>query len=202
MFAGQPRTPQHLKWYYDAATSTANLAKRRGFRTRLLFPTPRPDVDGPSDGRVISEQIATLGSLGADSLILLFAIGHGHFDGRQSWFLANDGMVASEEFSRALRPVGDARVVAAFTPCQSGQFIEALRGRNRVVITSTLATEDNRASFAEALRDGLATASDVAQAFEFARSKVEEWYRRHGFTEVLEHPQISDLELARGISLD
>lgn len=197
--AGQPRSSQHAQWYYDSVSSMASMARGWGFRARLLFPEPRSGVDGPSTAQAIRGALAALRGAPSDSLLFLYVVGHGHFDGRQSWFLAADGLMAASDFRAALDPVPVGRMVLAFTPCQSGQFIKALAGPGRVVITSTLAQEDNQASFAEALRDGLASTDTVADAFDFARARVEEWYRRHGLPLTTEHPQISDGLLAQSI---
>ncbi len=199
--AGQPWTPPHAGWYYEAVASMASLARSWGFQTHLLFPEPRPGVDGPSTRANITESLGGFASLSTNSLLLLYVVGHGHFDGRQSWFLAADGFMSASDFSALLAPLPMGRMVLCFTPCQSGEFIGALAGQGRVVITSTLAQEDNRASFAEALRDGFASTSTVGEAFDFATGKVAEWYRRHGIAAVAEHPQISDRARAESMQL-
>ena len=129
-----------------------------------------------------------LASSQSDALLFVVVIGHGSFrDGVSKVNLPGPDMTA-QDFAAALEPFGERPVVIANLASASGEFVGALSGPGRVVVTATKSgLERNLSVFgqffvaafvgddADIDNDGRLS---VLEAFTYARREVERAYDR------------------------
>jgi hypothetical protein len=125
----------------------------------------------------------------ATDQLLIVLIGHGTFDGTDAKFNLVGPDLDAGQWKEMLAGIAG-RLVIVNTTSASFPFLQALSGRNRVVITATDSTAQRYATvFPEAFLGALdAAASDldknerisVWEAFTAASAKVKEWYEQRG----------------------
>ena len=135
----------------------------------------------------------------AGPLWLVF-VGHGSFDGKESWFNLRGPDVSGGELAAWLKPF-KRPIVVIDTAASSGPLINKLSATNRVIVTATRSgNEQNFARFgqyfAEALTDPQADLDQdgqisVLEAFLFSSRKAAEFYKTQGRL-VTEHALIDD----------
>src|SRR5215213_8705903 len=75
-------------------------------------------------------------SVGPESTVFVFLIGHGTYDGRQAKFSLVGPDLAATEYAELVGGLNARRVVVLNMASASGEFIKPLAGRGRVVITA------------------------------------------------------------------
>ncbi len=137
----------------------------------------------------------------ADDAVFIVLIGHGvSRDGVASFNLPGPDMSAAD-FARALEAFSAQRLVFVNTASASGEFIEALSGPNRTIITATKSGfERNETMFANYFVEALAgDGADVdkdqrvsaLEAFNYARREVARVYEADGRL-LTEHALLDD----------
>jgi hypothetical protein len=134
-----------------------------------------------------------------DSFFLIF-IGHGSYDTDYKFNISGRDLTATE-YNQLLSGLNVGRIVVVNATSASGGAIEALAGKNRIILTATRSgQEGNETVFYEHFLDALQNpASDedkdsktsVWEAFKYASAGVERFYKEEGRL-ATEHPQISD----------
>jgi hypothetical protein len=126
---------------------------------------------------------------GDEVFIVLF--GHGSFDGRRATFNLPGPDLDVADYARLLEKIRSARLVFVNTASSSGEFIKGLAGPGRVIVAATKTGGERNetrfpAYFVEAFtgegadRDRNGRIS-IQEAFEFARSKVQQAFEREGY---------------------
>ncbi len=137
----------------------------------------------------------------ADDVVFVVLIGHGSSrDGVSSFNLPGPDMSA-EDFARALDAFSTQRLVFVNTASASGEFIKALSGPNRAIITATRSSfERNETVFAKFFVEAFASdGADVdkdqrvsaLEAFNYARLEVARVYETDGRL-LTEHALLDD----------
>jgi hypothetical protein len=129
-------------------------------------------------------------SVGPESTVFVFLIGHGTYDGRQAKFSLVGPDMAANEYAELLGGLNAKRVVVFNMASASGEFIKPLSARGRVVVTATRSGQEQNATrfpehFIAALsaRDADADQNgrvSVLEAFDYASRLTAEQYKRAG----------------------
>ena len=176
---------------------TAELSKtlvgRFGFdeaRVTILTETPEGRALRATAEEVRRAFASLKASAGPESTVFVFLIGHGTFDGRQAKFSLVGPDLAAGEYAELLSNLPSRRVVVFNMASASGEFIKALSGRGRVVVTATRSGQEQNATrfpehFIAALASRDADADQngrvsVLEAFDFASRLTAEQYKRAG----------------------
>lgn len=133
--------------------------------------------------------------------VFIVLFGHGSFDGRQAAFNLPGPDLTVPDYAKLLDGVRSARTVFVNTASSSGEFLKALAGPGRTIVTATRSGGERNEPrfppfFVEAFtgegadRDRNGRIS-VQEAFEFARAKVQQTFEREGFV-LSEHAMIED----------
>ena len=157
-------------------------------------------------GRSTSENVTRVfGDLAArarpsdEVFIVLF--GHGSFDGRRATFNLPGPDLEVADYARLLGKIRSARLVFVNTASSSGEFAKGLAGPGRTIVTATRTGGERNetrfpAFFVEAFtgegadRDRNGRIS-VQEAFEYARTKVQQAFEREGYVQS-EHATLED----------
>ena len=156
----------------------------------LLSETPVPDTALPhriSDKPTILQALREIRARAQiDDRVFVILIGHGNPRGDDAAFNLPGPDISARELAEALAALADQQVVIVNTASASGPFINALSGKNRVVITATSSGREYHATlfgdhfvnaFAEA---GADTDKDervsMLEAFAFARRETRRAY--------------------------
>ncbi len=230
ILAGKSKNSQDAGWFWDSSTWLyRNLIGKYGYDHENIYflhekaslarsfiaesnPTPNLVVDGKSSLYNIRKVFRHLsGRVQPGDRVFVFFIGHGYSElssGRKggeadyvSWFDARGSSdLSGTELNRLLDSLETNYVSAVFSPCRSGGFIPAIAGTDRIVMTSTRASEDNRAAVAEAAIRGLVDDNydlngdgrlSFYEAFQSMLLEQEEWYRQYNETQT-EHALLED----------
>lgn len=145
----------------------------------------------------------------AGDLVFVYLVGHGSGEGPQSRFNLPGPDVTATDFATWLRELDGRTVVLVNASSASGDFLAALSGPGRVIITATKsAMQRNETTFAghfsRALTDGAADGDkdgriSLLEAFVWARSEVARGYERRNLL-ATEQPQLTDSALARTVA--
>jgi len=129
-------------------------------------------------------------SLQTDNVLLVFLMGHGSFDGKESKFNLIGPDIPASEYNTLLSALPTRRVVVINMSSASGEFTKSLSAKGRVVITATRnGQETNATHFPGFFIDALnATDSDtdqdghvsILEAFVYANRLTAEFYTRAG----------------------
>lgn len=176
---------------WGKAIVDAAIARHGVPADNIRFFTEQPDMapdlaDGVSNKENVQAALMDLASrTGPEDQVTIILIGHGTFQpGASSFNLSGPDMTATE-FQLLLNPIR-ARVAFANTTNASGEFVGALSGANRIILTATKSGQERNAAvfgryFAEAFSgDGADTDKDnrvsILEAFEYARLQVAREY--------------------------
>lgn len=132
----------------------------------------------------------------------LFFIGHGSGEtGDYKLNISGSPDLTAADYNKLLSTLPAGRIVIVNGTPASGASIEALRAKNRVVITATRSGQEGNDTvfynyFLEALQDSGADEDkdkkvSVWEAFKFATAGTERFYKEEGRL-ATEHPQIAD----------
>lgn len=205
--AGAPHDTQHRNWYWGATSGMYDVLVNRYHYTaaNIYFyfcDTASGDarVDGVGAKANVQNALTTLaGKLRANDTLFCYFVGHGTYTGGKSYFEFTDGNVADATINQWRAGIASPIQTWCFSQCNSGHFAVALSSPGTVVLTSVRASETNRKSWAEPIRDALnlAAGSDAngdgkvsfAEAFNYARAQV---ISQYGTTPLAEHSQLED----------
>jgi hypothetical protein len=200
---------EHTTQFHQWATTIIDAAKERGGLTddTITYLGDKPEL---APGRIkarstrdnVQKAFADLAARAqAADEVFIVLIGHGSFDGRQAAFNLAGPDLSAEDYAGLLSKVLAQRMVFVNTASSSGGFLAPLAGPGRTIVTATKTggerNETRFASFfAEALKD---TAADtdrngrvsVAEAFEYAKTKVAATYMKGGYIQT-EHAALDD----------
>ena len=145
----------------------------------------------------------------AGDLVFILLVGHGSGEGPQSRFNLPGPDVMASDFAGWLKGLDGRTVVLVNAGSASGDFLAALAGPGRVIITATKsAMQRNETIFAEHFARGLT--SDAAdgdkdgrislfEAFTWAKGEVARGYERRNLL-ATEQAQLTDSVLARTVA--
>jgi len=145
----------------------------------------------------------------AGDLVFILLVGHGSGEGPQSRFNLPGPDVMASDFAGWLKGLDGRTVVLVNAGSASGDFLAALAGPGRVIITATKsAMQRNETTFAEHFARGLT--SDAAdgdkdgrislfEAFTWAKGEVARGYERRNLL-ATEQAQLTDSVLARTVA--
>lgn len=133
--------------------------------------------------------------------VFVLLIGHGSFDGRVAAFNLMGPDLNADDYARLLNAFTAQRVVFVNTTSASGAFLKPLAAPGRVIVTATkTGGERNDTDFPEyfvaAFADDAADRDrnghvSVAEAFEFAKTKVAQAFQQKGLL-LTEHATLED----------
>jgi hypothetical protein len=216
--SGLSGEPQFAVSFQAAASQVFDAAKSRWgvADSNLVYLAEDPAKDPARiKGRASRDEVAAaFGRItrrsNSGDLVLILLIGHGSGQGAESRLSLPGPDPSAADFAGWLKPLAGRTTVLVNAATGSGDFVEALAGAERLVITATKsAFERNESVFAEIFVKGLTGDADadkdgrvsMLEAFQYARSEVAKRYQAKGLLQT-EHAQVSDSSLARTIALE
>jgi hypothetical protein len=201
--------PQYSDAYYKAAVAMADAARTRfGVPdSAIIYLAENPARDparirGQSTKANVEQALARLAERArpGDQIFILL-IGHGSVQGDEARFNLPGPDVTSADFARLLKRFAAQQVIFVNAASASGDFVRALSGPNRVIITATKSgMERNETMFArvfvQAFTDDVADTDkdgrvSLLEAFTYARREVARAYEEDGRL-LTEHAQLDD----------
>jgi hypothetical protein len=203
--AGDPELgSQYHKW----ALSAIDAAKKNGITdANIAYLAERVEADPAHIRAASTRENVTKAFTDAASRakpneeVFILLIGHGSFDGRQGAFNLPGPDLTAADFADLLKKLALQRVVFVNTASSSGAFLDPLKGPGRTIVTATrTGGERNDPRFPEYFIEAL-TGTDadrdrngrvsVAEAFDYAKSKVATAYEKEGHI-LTEHAALED----------
>ncbi len=144
----------------------------------------------------------------AGDLVFVLLLGHGSGQGAESRLSLPGPDVSAADFSIWLGGLVGRTTVLVNAATASGDFVAALKAKDRIVVTATKsAFERNESVFAEHFTRGIAGEADadkddrvsVLEAFQYARREVARHYESKRLMQT-EHPQLSDSAQAQTVA--
>ena len=165
-------------------------------------------TEKPADGAVIStaEEVKKAfqrlrESTKSESLVFVFFIGHGSFDGKQSKFNLVGPDLTAADYAKLFGEMQTKHVVVIDMSSASGEFIKPLSGSGHIVVTATKSgQETNATKFAENFIAAMSNPEadtdqngrvSILEAFTFATKATAKWYEDRGQL-ATEHALIDD----------
>jgi hypothetical protein len=188
--SGTEKFAESQKTWVSSLQST--LQKRMGFAAdRVIVLSEGGAATGLSNRDNVTKTMASLKSkLTADDTLLIVLIGHGTYDGSAAKF----NLVGPDMDSREWKTMLDGtpgRLVFVNTTSASFEFVQALSGKNRIVIAATDSSAQKYATvfpqyFIEALDQGSKADNDkngrlsVWEVFTYANQAVKQAFEQKG----------------------
>ncbi len=205
VISGVSYNKQHYNWFLSSTTMAYKLLKSSGYTDKNIYylfeDENEPDVDYVSTMSNFKKAVLDIKSRsGVGDTILAVFIGHGGFNGTDSYYCLSGSNIPDIEMADMFRDIKRDKLIFVFSPCNSGGFIKNLSSSDTVIITSTRKDEANRAAFIEpflAAFDGSGdTDSDgkvsFAEAFYYASASVKQQYIDNSWGILTEHAQLDD----------
>lgn len=209
VIAGAAGEPAYAASFQEAALAVVDAARTRfGVAAEDIAYLAEDPARAP--GRVTArstrEEVArTLGRVAARATpgdqVWIVLIGHGSAQGEVSRFNLPGPDLTASDFARMLEPLARQRVAFVNASSASGDFVKALAGPGRAIVTATKSpTERNATRFAHHFATALATpGADVdkdggvslLEAFAFAKREVARAYETENRL-LTEHAQLDD----------
>ena len=174
---------------------------------RVVYLAEKPDRDpkkisGSATRDAIEKAIAGLATRARSTdVIFIVLFGHGSADGTDARFNLPGPDLTAADFAKVLGRVQTSRVVFVDTTSSSGEFIKALAGPRRTILTATRSGAERYdtqfgAFFVEAFgADAADTNKDrrvsVLEAFTYARGQVQRAFEKEGLLQT-EHALLDD----------
>lgn len=209
LVTGLSGEPRFATAFHADAASIYDAAKARWIRSdsSLVYLAEDPAQDparirGRATREAVAAAIATLAARSSSGdVVLIVLIGHGSGQGADSRFNLPGPDASAADFATWLGPLSGRIVVLVNASSGSGDFVPALSGKDRIVVTATKsAMERNEITFADhfakalvsesadADRDGRVT---VLEAFDYARREVTRGYETKNLL-ATEHALLDD----------
>jgi len=161
-----------------------------------------PLIDGRSTKEAVQQAFRDVGArAGADDLVFILLIGHGTFLNGESRINLPGPDLSAQDFAALVQSLGSRRVVLANVSSASGEFVKAISGPNRIVITATKSgMERDQARFGRFFVDAFASdgadtdkdgAVSMLEAFLYARQETVRSYEAEQ-TLLTEHAVFDD----------
>jgi len=196
---------QHYEWFLNSTRMAYDLLKNNNYLDEniyYLFESDKElDVDYKATIDNFKKAVEDLQKRVSElDTIVLFLIGHGTYNGTNSYYSLNGYNLSDTEMADMFKKIKRDKLIFVFSQCNSGGFIDDLSGENTVVITSTRKDESNRAAFIEPFLTSLTGAGDAnsngkvsfAEAFNYASSDVKKQYKNNNWGALIEHAQLDD----------
>jgi hypothetical protein len=194
--------------YHKWATAVVDAAKKKGIKdadiTYLAENTEKDPshIKARSTRENVAKAIADVaGRSRPNDEVFILLIGHGSFDGKQAAFNLPGPDLTASDFADLLTKLASQRVVFVNTASSSGPFVDALKGPGRTIVTATkTGGERNDPRFVQFFVEALTTDEadrdrngrvSVAEAFDYATSKVTAAYQKEGHI-LTEHAALDD----------
>jgi hypothetical protein len=194
IISGLGGEPAYRERFHQWAVSMQEAAKGHyGLADdQIWYLAEKPELDPERiDGKSTREGVEqTLESLAArvrpGDQVYILLIGHGSYRSGESRFNLPGPDLTASDFARLLEPLSEQQVVFVNAASASGDFVKALSGENRIVVTATKSgLERNETVFGEYFveaysGDGADVNKDefvsVREAFDYACDKVSRFY--------------------------
>lgn len=204
---GLSGAPVYQERFQAWALALLDAARQSGVPgANLTWLAEKPDADPRIDGTSNRETVAAVLSelartAGPHDRIFVVLIGHGSERGGESRINLPGPDLSAADFAVFLKALGDRETVFVNTASASGEFVQALSGPKRTVVTATRSgREGNEAIFggffteafgsedADTDKDGRIS---VLEAFEYARQSVARSYEEDDLL-LTEHALLDD----------
>ena len=213
LVTGLSGEPQYRTAFHSAAAELYDVAKTKWgvAAASLIYLSEDQAIDGTRiTGRSSREEVEraflALGQRAAPGdIVFVFLLGHGSGEGAASAVNLPGRDPTAAEYASWLSGFGRQTVVFVNASSASGDFVRALAGPGRVVVTATrTAMERNESVFAKYFTRGFASGEadadkdervSVFEAFDFARKEVVRAYETEKKL-ITEHAALSDTALA------
>ena len=199
VITGVPGDEEHAQKFHKWATTFIDAAK-----TKDAVPDANITflADKQSTKAGVEKAFADLGArVKPGDAVFVLLLGHGSFNGTQAAFNLPGPDLTVDEWSKLLAKVPSQRVAFVDTTSSSGAFLPAVAAPGRVVVTATkTGGERNETQFPEffvaAFGDAAADRDrnghvSVAEAFEYAKTKVVQAFQQKGLL-LTEHAVMED----------
>src|SRR5487761_619077 len=177
---GAPGDDEYGKQFQQWAERWQTAAERAG----ASFQTIGLEEEGTGDRPRLREKLSGVLQASTEPLWLVL-IGHGTFDGQTARFNLRGPDVSAAELAEWLRPI-ERPLAIVNCASASGPFINALSGKDRVVVTATKSGfEHNFARFGDYLSAAIAGSqadldkdeqTSLLEAFLLAAARTQEFY--------------------------
>jgi len=199
VITGVPGDDEHAQKFQTWATTFIEAAKKKDA-------VPDANVTYLSDKQStragVEKAFADLGShVKPGDAVFILLLGHGSFNGTQAAFNLPGPDLTVEEWNKLLAKLPAQRVAFVNTTSSSGAFLPTIAAPGRVIITATkTGGERNETQFPEffvaAFNDPAADRDrnghvSVAEAFEYAKTKVVQAFQQKGLL-LTEHAVMED----------
>lgn len=189
--SGEPRLADE---FHEWAVSLKEAARDRyglpASRVIYLAEKPARDparIDGVSTREGVRQAIATLAERSAaGDFVMIVLLGHGSSQGDEARFNLPGPDMTPADFASALTPLEGRQVAFVNAASASGDFVKALSGKNRVVVTATRSGMERNETvfgryFVEAFAGEGADADkdervSLLEAFDYARRQTARFY--------------------------
>jgi len=196
---------QFHKW----ASALIDAAKNKGGipESNITYLADKPDRDpsrirGRSTRERVTSAFADLATrTQQNDEVVIILIGHGSFDGRQATFNLPGPDLTAADYAALVDKIHSTRIVFVNTASSSGEFIKALAGPGRTIVTATRTGGERNetrfpAFFVEALTGDAADRDrngrvSMQEAFDYAQTKVQQAFEKEGYVPT-EHATLSD----------
>jgi hypothetical protein len=191
--------PEYAKQFEQWSKElSAVLSERFGFDSK--------QIKGLTEKQATAEEVkrtftSLKTQLDANSLLFVFLIGHGSFDGKESKFNLVGPDLAASEYNVLLSALPTRRVIVFNMASASGEFIKSLAAKGRIVITATRNGEETNATRFTGFLIAALNANDsdtdqdghtsVLEAFAYATRLTDDFYKRAGRL-ASEHAMLDD----------
>jgi hypothetical protein len=202
--------PEHGELFAKWGSALAEASARMGVPAERLVYLADPPAEGEKDKRItgrptkaeVTSALASIAKTAApDDTVFVMLIGHGTSDGKDPKFNLTGPDMTASEFAPLIGKLPSKQIVFVNTSSSSGQFVQALSGPGRTIVTATRNDAEKYATlfggpFIEALTSEAADADKnkrvtVLEAFNYARAEVERSYKREGLL-MTEHALLDD----------
>lgn len=215
---GLPGEPRFTTSFHAAASALYDTARQRWSvaDSSLVYLADDPAVDTTRIAAGATRETVAQSLLGLSrraqpgDVVFVFLLGHGSGAGPESRLSLRGPDATAADFATWLAGFRSQTLVLIHGGSASGDFVDALAGPRRVIVTATRsAAERNETVFADHYVRGVSGAADadkdgrttVREAFDYARQEVARVYDAENRL-LTEHARMSDSVLAATITLE
>jgi hypothetical protein len=198
----------HSKQFHTWASTVVDTAKKQGIaESNIIYLGERKETDPEritdrATRETVSKAIEGVATRsGPNDEVFILLIGHGSFDGRTAAFNLPGPDLNAADYATLLGRFTTQRIAFVNTASSSGAFLPVLAGPGRTIVAATkTGGERNETRFPGYFVEALgAEAADrdrngrvsVLEAFDFAKTRVEESYKQGGHI-LTEHAALDD----------